>query len=117
MKRLVTEETLRQENAAHVGTGGRSQENAGLGFKPAFLDFATQTLHPSRFADGRPAPVHVLDGLPDDVIVDRLPSGRVTAVKATIIPGFERNGFFYTRRAAARAAREWRRGASPADFD
>ena len=104
----MTEVLLRQENLEHLGTGGRSQENARLGFEPAFYDFATQKIYPSRFADGRPAPVHVLDGLPEEVVVDRIASGRVTSVKATVISGFVRNGFFYTRSAAARASREWR---------
>ncbi len=108
----MTEALLAQENVDHRGTGGRSQENAALGFEPAFYDFATQKIYPSCFADGRPAPVHVLDGLPEEVIVDRIASGRVTSVKATIISGFVRNGFFYTRSAAAKAAQEWRRGAS-----
>jgi hypothetical protein len=33
--------------------------------------------------------------------------GRVVSAKATLISGFVRNGYFYTRAAAARAAREW----------
>lgn len=107
MKHLMTEKLLQHENAAFAGSGGRSQENRHLGFKPAFFDFATQKLYPSRFADGRPAPFHMLDGLPDDVIVDRAPSGRPLAAKATLISGFERNGYFYTREAAAKAACEW----------
>jgi len=107
VKPVMTEKQLQQENVVHTGTGGRSQENSGLGFKPAFLDFQTQRMYPSRFADGRPAPFHLLDGLPDEVVVDRSASGRVVAAKATLISGFERNGFFYTRAAAARAAKEW----------
>ena len=70
-------------------------------FRPAFLDCATMRIHLSRFADGRLAPCHVLDGLPDEVVVDRLPSGRIVRAKASLISGFERGGFFYTRRAAA----------------
>ncbi len=106
MKRL-SEAVLKQENLAYAGSGGRSAANRGLGFRPAFLDFATQTIYLSRFADGRLAPFHVLDGLPDAVVADRLASGRVTATKATLISGFERNGYFYTRSAARRAAAEW----------
>jgi hypothetical protein len=107
MKRVMNETVLRKENATHAGTGGRSEENRSLGFRPAFLDFATQTTYLSRFANGRPAPFHILDGLPEDVVVDRSPNGRVISAKATLISGFERNGFFYTRTAAARAAAEW----------
>jgi hypothetical protein len=109
VKSLMSEKVLKLENEVHVGTGGRSQENRDLGFRPAFLDFETQVIYPSRFADGRPAPIHVLDGLPDEVIVDRAPSGRVVHAKASLISGFVRNGFFYTRSAAAKAAAEWAR--------
>jgi hypothetical protein len=104
---MMTEKQLQHENVVHTGTSGRSQENTGLGFKPAFLDFQTQRVYPSRFADGRLAPFHLLDGLPDEVVVDRAASGRVVTAKATLISGFVRNGFFYTRAAAAKAAREW----------
>lgn len=107
MKPLSTER-LHEENRVHERGGGRSEDNCELGFRPAFLDFETQTVYPSRFANGLPAPFHVLDGLPEEVVIDRAPSGRVVAAKATLISGFVRNGFFYTRTAAARAAAEWR---------
>lgn len=106
MKRVMNEKRLREETRLHAETGS-SPANSGFGFRPAFLDFATQTIYPSRFANGRPAPLHLLDGLPDEVVVIRSPSGRVIAAKATLIAGFERNGYFYTRTAAARAAADW----------
>jgi hypothetical protein len=71
MRHLMSTLKLGIENAFHAGTGGRSQENMGLGF--------------------------------------RAPSGRVVAAKATLVSGFERNGYFHTREAAARAAAEWTR--------
>ena len=107
MKDVMNQRKLDEENALHAGTGGRSQENRGLGFRPAFFDYASQRLYLSRFADGRLAPIHLLDGLPEEVIVDRAPSGRVIAARASIVAGFERNGFFYTRKAAAKAIKEW----------
>jgi hypothetical protein len=107
MKRVMNEELIRKQNVAFAGTGGRSEENRNLGFRPAFFDFGTQTIYLSRFANGRPAPFHTLDGLPEEVVVDRSPTGRVISAKATLISGFERSGFFYTRTAAARAAAEW----------
>ena len=107
MKGLMNQQRLVEENALHVGTGGRSQENSGLGFRPAFFDYASQKLYLSRFADGRLAPIHLLDGLPEEAIVDRAPSGRVIAARASIVAGFERNGYFYTRKAAAKAVKEW----------
>lgn len=54
-----------------------------LGFRPAYLDYATMTIYPSGFATS------------------------ALATRATLVPGFERNGFFYTRTAAAKAAAEW----------
>jgi len=106
VKRFITERLLRQ-GARNAGAGGRSEENRGLGFAPAFLDFATQTVYPSRFFDGRAAPFHLLDGLPNAVVVERARSGRVIRAKVSIVAGFVRNGYFYTRAAAARAMTEW----------
>ena len=97
MKRIMSESQLREENAAHAGTAGTSQGCAGSTFRPAFFDFTSCTIYMSRFADGRLAPLHVLDGLPREVLA-----------KGTLISGFERNGFFYTRSAVARACEEWR---------
>ena len=77
------------------------------GFQPAFFDFISQTIYPSVFADGTPAPFHILEGLPAEVIVDRARSGRVVSTKATLLTGYERNGFFYTTTAAERAITEW----------
>jgi hypothetical protein len=103
----MSEKRLQEENDPRSATGGRSQENRGFGFRAAFLDFATQTIYPSRFADGRPASFHLLDGLPDEMVIDRSPAGRVLYTKPTLIAGFERHGYFYTRRAAERALMEW----------
>jgi hypothetical protein len=105
--RNLNAQTLARENQVHQGSGGVSRGNATLGFRPAFFDYATHTIHPSRFKDGRPAPFHLLEGLPDEAIAIRADDGRVLAAKATLVSGFERGGFFYTRTAAARAVREW----------
>ena len=104
MKRFMDRVLLHKENAA---TGGIGHRGASLGFRPAFLDPSTFAIHLSRFADGGLAPVHLLDGLPDEVVVDRIASGRAVAAKASLIAGFERNGFFYTRESAARACADW----------
>jgi hypothetical protein len=97
---------LAAENAVHAESGALAAVRR-FDFRPAFLDVATMRIHHSRFADGQLAPFHVLDGLPDEVVVNRLPSGRVAFAKSTLIPGYERHGFFYTRTAATRACREW----------
>lgn len=103
MKTTTIEQRLADENARYAGTGGRSAENRDYGFRPAFFDYATQKLYLSRFPGGGPAPLHLADGLPDEVVVDRAPNGRVISTRASLVAGFERNGAFYTRKAAARA--------------
>ena len=91
-------QTLALENARFRGTGGVS-ENRPLGFWPAFMDTDTQSVYPSRFADGRLAPFHILDGLPDEVLLPRNSAGR--KIKSSVISGFLREGRFYTRSEAA----------------
>ena len=59
-----------------------TQTLADLGFRPALLDYATMSIYGA--FDG-------LEGSP----------------RLTLIAGFERNGFFSTRSAAAQAASAW----------
>lgn len=99
----LTLRRLKDHSRRYAGTGGRSEENHSTGFRPAFLDVDTAKVYESRFADGRPAPVHLLDGLPDEVVVERASSGRVVAVKASMIAGFVRAARFYSREEAAAA--------------
>ncbi|MBL0141647.1 MAG: dihydroorotase [Betaproteobacteria bacterium] len=82
-----------------------------VGFRPSFYDHASCTLYPSRHADGSPADNHVLDGLPDEVVVVRA-CNRVLAVRMTLVAGFERGGYFFTKAAALRAAVEWNQTAT-----
>jgi len=103
MGESTMEQRLARENEAFRGSGGRSEENRDYGFRPAFFDYASQKVYLSRFADGKLAPMHILDGLPEEVVVDRTPTGRVLRTRASLVAGFERNGMFYTRKAAARA--------------
>ena len=103
---LMTRCVLQAQTAAHRGRGGISEENRSAGFRPAFLDTRTDTIHLSRFADGRPAPIHLLDGLPDELVVERTASGRVSAVRAEVISGFVRGGRFFTREEAGRHVAE-----------
>jgi hypothetical protein len=100
----LTSARLERENVQHRDTAGVSEHNRSLGFRPAFMDSETLKVYPSRFADGRPAPFHALDGLPDDVVLTRHAGGRVAAVKASLISGFLRGGRFYSRAQAARIA-------------
>lgn len=59
--------------------------NEELGFRPALLDFATMRIYT--------APL--------------VPARGVMA-RGAVVAGFERGGFFYSRRAMARACEEWR---------
>ena len=101
MEYAMRQETLKTENQVYWGTGGRSEENRSSGFRPAFMDMQTSQVYPSRFPDGRPAPFHLLDGLPDDVVMVRDVSGRVASVKSSVVSGFLRMGRFFTREEAA----------------
>jgi hypothetical protein len=94
---------LRLEAAAQRGTGRTSSEVGGHGFRPAFQNTLTGQTYSSTFTDGRPAPFHLLDGLPEDVVVGRDRCGRVSRVVGTIVAGFVRGGLFYTRAQAAAA--------------
>ncbi|WP_290651040.1 hypothetical protein [Aquisalimonas sp.] len=92
---------LEEENRAYRATGGVSENNRGLGFRPAFKDGETGEIYPSLNAKGSPCPFHCLDGLPAEVVTERGSSGHVTCVKASLEAGFEREGEFFTRAQAA----------------
>jgi hypothetical protein len=108
MSQVMTQTVLVHETATYLGSGGISAENRPYGFRPAFLDTGTGVVYMSCYPDGRCAPFHLLDGLPDELVLARNPAGRVTAVKACVSSGFVRCGRFYTREEAA-----WQLGAGP----
>ena len=94
---------LQMQNARFAGSGGISVNNRAAGFVPAYLNTATGEALASRFGDGRPAPVHVLDGLPESWVAGRDGDGCVARTSEGVIAGFLRNGRFFTREAAAQA--------------
>ena len=98
----LTAETLRQQNYAFQGTRGVSAGNRSYGFVPAFLDRETGVVHRACYADGQPAPIHLLDGLPAEWVLSRDACGKCIGIKHSIIAGFMRDGIFYTREQAAR---------------
>ncbi len=104
MNRAVTQERLKQETVIHRGTGGISAENRSMGFRPAFLDQETSAVYASCFGDGRLAPFHLIDGLPEELVAARDAVGRVAALKDSVIAGFVRGGRFYSREDAGRLA-------------
>ncbi len=103
MNQFLTVYGLWRENKFFQGTGGVSRGNRQLRFEPAFRDAETGTVYRSCHGDGSPAPCHLLDGLPPDLAVARDGSGRITAVKGSVVAGFVREGRFYTREEAALA--------------
>ena len=101
MKQSLSYQELHQQNAEFKNTGGTSDENRTDGFLPAFFDSEAKTAELARFSDGTPAPMHILDGVPSEWVTERDSSGRVTAVKSSIVAGFIRDGVFYTREQAS----------------
>ena len=96
-------EALRRENLQFADTTGVSANNRGLGFVPAFMDTETGNVYLSRFANGTPAPIHVLAGLPDDLTEAHGESAAALSIKSSVISGFVREDTFYSREQAAQA--------------
>jgi hypothetical protein len=101
MTNLMSEQRLQQENVAFDGTGGLSHRNRSHGFRPAFFDTETGTIYRSCFANGTPAPFHMIHGLPTEVAIERDELGRPSALKASVVSGFVLNDQFYSRTQAA----------------
>jgi hypothetical protein len=101
MKSMLTSDDVVQQSLAYRGTGGVSAENSEFGFRPAFFDRDSGRIHLSCNANGTPAPFHIFDGLPLECIVKRDNDGRPCAVKVSIVVGFVRDGYFFTREQAA----------------
>lgn len=106
MPRSLSNTRLRRENLAFRNTGGISAGNHSAGFVPAFCDTRTGDAQPARFADGRQAPCHVLDGVRPDWVATRGANGQVLRLKRWIIAGFLRDGLFYTREQARLAVNQ-----------
>ncbi len=99
----ITLSTIKHDNVVFVGTGGVSEGNRERGFRPAFLDAETGRIEIARFANGNPAPMHLIEGLPRDWAMKFDPAGRIMAIKASVVSGFVREGLFFTREEAAAA--------------
>jgi len=97
----LTGESLAKENRRFTGTGGISANNRTQGFIPAFLDRETDTVYRSCFPDGRPAPFHMLSGLPKELLETGGRTSNHCRIKRSVISGFVLDDVFYTREAAA----------------
>ena len=74
MEAKLSSTVLKHQNQQFMRTGGRSEENREQHFRPAFMDSDDLSIYASCFADGRPAPFHLIDGLPEHLISSRLPT-------------------------------------------
>ncbi len=110
MARITTEQTLKRQSAEFRNSGGVSEENRKLGFRPAFLDLESGQIHESSAADGTPAPIHTLDGLPHELVAMRSTHGKPKTIKSSVIAGFVREGKFYTREQAVEAVKNHKFG-------
>lgn len=97
----LRQEDLRRQTGDFRGRGGTSQNNRECGFAPVFRDSETGKVYPSHYADGRSACVHLIEGLPVELVLERDAYGRPVTVKGSLEPGFIREGRFYTREQAA----------------
>lgn len=103
--KTVCNQSLIQENIQYAGTAGISKNNRGQGFVPGFMDTDSGHIYRSRFADGRPAPVHMLSGLPDELFDSNGYANQQHPVKKSVVSGFIRENNFYTREQTAEALR------------
>lgn len=99
-KQALSKQILNWQNAIFSGTQGISENCRGKGFIPAFLDTHSGISVISRFTNGQPAPVHILDGLPKQWIRSFDKDGAVSTVREGVIAGFMHAGRFYTREEA-----------------
>lgn len=100
----LTCEVLLQENREFSDTAAVSANNRALGFIPAFKDTLTGNIYRSRFPNGSPAPIHVLAGLPDELVDIDTKSNGQRVIKSSVISGFILEDIFYSREEAVQAA-------------
>jgi len=99
----LTETSLADEGRAYEKTPGVSEMNRSLGFIPAFYDRVSGRVARSCYANGQPAPFHMLDGVPAELVAERDRQGRVVRLKPSVVSGFLMADTFYTREQARRA--------------
>ncbi|MDQ1362358.1 MAG: hypothetical protein QG652_218 [Pseudomonadota bacterium] len=85
------------ETAATPELSGRAvYTEASFGFMPAFMHVNTRETHLASYLDGKPAVVHVLDGVPHYWVEAWGQDGRALSLKTGIVAGYMRTGHFYT---------------------
>ena len=94
---------LNREVKQYRGTGGIASEARSKGFRPAFRDTETGENYESNFKNGQPATIHLLEGLPDQVVLMRDEYGEPIEAKASLEAGFLKGDKFFTRDEAVAA--------------
>lgn len=94
---------LARENREFKSTTGISKNNRSLGFIPAFYDSESGRIYLSCNKDGTRAAIHILEGLPEELILERDSKDNVVSIKPSVMSGFVKNDRFYTREQAAKA--------------
>jgi hypothetical protein len=84
-----------------IDAEGVSVYSHASGYVPAFRKAGTCEVRLSAFADGTPAPVHVLEGLPATWVSRHGAAGGALVLANDVEAGFIRDGRFYTLPAAA----------------
>ena len=93
----VQPDCLTKENKEFRNTAGTSGGNHAYGFLPAFLDKISGEIYISCFSNGKRAPIHLYEGLPDSLVTKRDKRNRAIAVHKHVISGFFHERRFYTR--------------------
>ena len=100
----LTERRIEEENEVFAGTNGVSRCAASLGLRPAFRDPQSGRVEVACYANGEPAPFHLIDALPGDWFARLDAAGRPAMLRPEIECGFVQGERFYTRAEAAKLA-------------
>jgi len=100
---LMSCHELAQQNLMFHGTGSTGPQSRSYGFNPAFLDEKTKTVYLARYPDGRIAPMHISNSLPDKLLAQKNVCGVVVSGTEEVTAGFTKDGLFYTRAQAEKA--------------
>lgn len=93
---------LKQDaSTLHSGQSRTAQQpNCLNGFTPAFLNAESGDIAFAKFANGFPAPVHIVEGLPENWFKQPNKKSGKEDLKQEIVSGFIREGHFFTREEA-----------------
>ena len=88
----------KQDNGTHKGVAG-STTQPPPDFVPAYYDSETETVYLSRYSNGKQAPVHVLDTIPEELLQQNREheAAHQSEPSPRLIVGFVHNNRFYTR--------------------